>query len=49
MESSKMDNVPHHAQLDSPTLMDHANNAQKLVLNVQEKPQLVLHVNQDSC
>lgn len=49
MESSKMVNVLQDAQADGPTSMELANNVQKAVLNVQEKLQLVLLVNQDSC
>ena len=47
-ESSKMVNVLQDVQADGPTLMELANNAQKAVLNVQGKLQLVLLVNQDS-
>lgn len=48
-ESSKTVNVLPDVQVDLPTLMELANNAQKTVLNVQEKLLLVLPVNQDSC
>ena len=48
-ESSKMVNVLQDVQADGPTLMELVNNAQKAVLNVQEKLQHVLLVNQVSC
>lgn len=48
-ESSKTVNVLPDVQVDLPTLMEHANNAQKTVLNVQEKLPPVLPVNQDFC
>ena len=49
MESSKTVNVLPDVQVDLLTLMEHANNVQKTVLNVQEKLPPVLPVNQDSC
>lgn len=48
-ESSKTVNVLPDVQVDLPTLMEHANNAQKTVFNVQEKLPPVQLVNQDSC
>lgn len=49
MESSKTVNVLPDVQVDLLTLMEHANNAQKTVFNVQEKLPPVQLVNQDSC
>lgn len=48
-ESSKTVNVLPDVQVDLPTLMELANNAQTTVLNVQEKLPPVPLVNQDSC
>lgn len=48
-ESSKTVNVLPDVQVDLPTSMELANNAQTTVLNVQEKLPPVPLVNQDSC
>lgn len=48
-ESSKTDNVSHHANQDGPTLTDHANNAPETVVNAQERPPLVPLARLDSC
>lgn len=49
MEFSTTVNVLSLAQSDLLTLMELAKNAQITVMNAQEKPPHVPHVNQDSC
>lgn len=49
MVFSKMVNALPHAQMDGLTSMEHANNVLRVVVNVQERLQLVLNASLDFC